>query len=52
MAGLNRWTDIDGSQSRTVPGARERLLEDLRWAGLEWDEGNISDRHAEDGAES
>ncbi|KAF2767655.1 hypothetical protein EJ03DRAFT_144294 [Teratosphaeria nubilosa] len=29
----------DTDQKRLVPGAEERLLEDLRWAGLEWDEG-------------
>ncbi|KAF2014852.1 glutamyl-tRNA synthetase [Aaosphaeria arxii CBS 175.79] len=29
----------DTDQKRTVPGAEARLLEDLRWAGLEWDEG-------------
>ncbi|KAF2502448.1 glutamyl-tRNA synthetase [Lophium mytilinum] len=29
----------DTDQKRTVPGAEKRLLEDLRWAGLEWDEG-------------
>lgn len=26
-------------QSRLVPGAEQRLLEDLKWAGLSWDEG-------------
>ncbi|KAK0615435.1 Glutamate--tRNA ligase [Lasiodiplodia hormozganensis] len=29
----------DTDQKRTVPDAEARLLEDLRWAGLEWDEG-------------
>lgn len=28
-------TDVE----RTVPGAEERIREDLRWLGLEWDEG-------------
>lgn len=29
----------DTDQKRTVPGAEERLKEDLKWAGLQWDEG-------------
>lgn len=29
----------DTDQKRTVPGAEEQLYEDLRWAGLQWDEG-------------
>lgn len=29
----------DTDQKRTVPGAEARLYEDLRWAGLQWDEG-------------
>ncbi|KAK5136966.1 hypothetical protein LTR08_001473 [Meristemomyces frigidus] len=29
----------DTDQKRLVPGAEQRLLEDLRWAGLQWDEG-------------
>lgn len=29
----------DTDQKRTVPDAERRLLEDLRWANLEWDEG-------------
>jgi len=29
----------DTDQKRTVPGAEDRLYRDLRWAGLEWDEG-------------
>jgi glutamyl-tRNA synthetase len=29
--------DID--RPRVVPGAAERILEDLRWLGLDWDEG-------------
>jgi len=29
----------DTDQARTVPDAEKRLLEDLRWAGLSWDEG-------------
>ncbi|KAL8660513.1 MAG: hypothetical protein Q9202_006468 [Teloschistes flavicans] len=27
------------TKSRTVPGAEERLYDDLKWAGLQWDEG-------------
>ncbi|CAD6506072.1 BgTH12-07004 [Blumeria graminis f. sp. triticale] len=33
-----RIEDTD-QKSRTVPGAIEKLCADLRWAGLEWDEG-------------
>ena len=29
----------DWVKKRTVPGAEERLFKDLRWAGLQWDEG-------------
>ncbi|KAK4546274.1 hypothetical protein LTR36_001951 [Oleoguttula mirabilis] len=29
----------DTDQKRLVPGAEERLLDDLQWAGLQWDEG-------------
>ena len=29
----------DTDQKRTVSGAEEQLYKDLRWAGLEWDEG-------------
>ncbi|KAH9903715.1 hypothetical protein F4778DRAFT_95847 [Xylariomycetidae sp. FL2044] len=29
----------DTDQSRLVPGAEQRLYEDLKWAGLDWDEG-------------
>ncbi|TVY21786.1 Mitochondrial glutamate--tRNA ligase [Lachnellula arida] len=29
----------DTDQKRIVPGAEERLYEDLDWAGIEWDEG-------------
>jgi hypothetical protein len=32
----------DELKKRTVPGAEERILKDLRWAGLEWDEGMFS----------
>jgi glutamyl-tRNA synthetase len=32
----------DTDQKRTVPGAEQRILEDLRWAGLHWDEGIFS----------
>jgi len=29
----------DTDAKRTVPGAEQRLYDDLRWAGLQWDEG-------------
>lgn len=29
----------DTDQARNIPGAREKIYRDLRWAGLEWDEG-------------
>lgn len=29
----------DTDRKRTVPGAQDRLCRDLRWAGLQWDEG-------------
>ncbi|KAF2397695.1 hypothetical protein EJ06DRAFT_532688 [Trichodelitschia bisporula] len=29
----------DTDEKRTVPGAEERIIRDLRWAGLQWDEG-------------
>jgi glutamyl-tRNA synthetase len=32
-----RVEDLDGP--RTVPGAEARILDDLRWLGLDWDEG-------------
>ncbi|PYH41623.1 glutamate--tRNA ligase MSE1 [Aspergillus saccharolyticus JOP 1030-1] len=31
----------DTDQKRTIPGAEQRLYDDLRWAGLQWDEGPI-----------
>ncbi|KAI7478258.1 hypothetical protein KC357_g4366 [Hortaea werneckii] len=31
----------DTDQKRLVSGAEQRLLDDLRWAGVEWDEGPI-----------
>jgi glutamyl-tRNA synthetase len=31
----------DTDQKRTIPGAEERLFEDLQWAGLQWDEGPL-----------
>ncbi|KAL4807609.1 hypothetical protein BDV18DRAFT_135657 [Aspergillus unguis] len=31
----------DTDQKRTIPDAEKRLYEDLRWAGLEWDEGPL-----------
>jgi glutamyl-tRNA synthetase len=33
----------DTDQKRTVPGAEERLYQDLQWAGLQWDEGPLRD---------
>ncbi|KAK5109303.1 hypothetical protein LTR62_007177 [Meristemomyces frigidus] len=41
------------TQKRLVPGAEEQLIEDLQWAGLQWDEGpgmtgsNVSYRQSE-----
>jgi glutamyl/glutaminyl-tRNA synthetase len=29
----------DTDQTRNIPGAERKLLDDLRWLGLEWDEG-------------
>lgn len=29
----------DTDQKRTIPGAERRILDDLRWLGLQWDEG-------------
>jgi glutamyl-tRNA synthetase len=34
-----RIEDLDGA--RVVPGARERIEEDLLWLGLDWDEGPV-----------
>ncbi|KAK5204840.1 Glutamate--tRNA ligase mitochondrial [Exophiala xenobiotica] len=31
----------DTDAKRTIPGAEERLYEDLTWAGLQWDEGPL-----------
>ncbi|KAL2862728.1 glutamate--tRNA ligase MSE1 [Aspergillus lucknowensis] len=31
----------DTDQKRTIPGAEQRLYDDLRWAGLQWDEGPV-----------
>lgn len=31
----------DTDAKRTIPGAEEQLYKDLRWAGLQWDEGPI-----------
>ncbi|KEF60924.1 glutamyl-tRNA synthetase [Exophiala aquamarina CBS 119918] len=31
----------DTDAKRTIPGAEDRLYEDLRWAGLQWDEGPL-----------
>ncbi|KAJ5723998.1 hypothetical protein N7488_002033 [Penicillium malachiteum] len=31
----------DTDQKRTIPGAEQRLYDDLRWAGLHWDEGPV-----------
>ncbi|KXG47852.1 Aminoacyl-tRNA synthetase, class I, anticodon-binding domain, subdomain 2 [Penicillium griseofulvum] len=31
----------DTDQKRTIPGAEQRLYDDLQWAGLNWDEGPV-----------
>ena len=31
----------DTDRKRTVPGAEERLFDDLQWAGISWDEGPV-----------
>ncbi|EGE04210.1 glutamyl-tRNA synthetase [Trichophyton equinum CBS 127.97] len=31
----------DTDQKRTIPGAEQRLYDDLRWAGIHWDEGPV-----------
>ncbi|KAL4911948.1 hypothetical protein BDW62DRAFT_195811 [Aspergillus aurantiobrunneus] len=31
----------DTDQKRTIPGAEQRLCDDLQWAGLQWDEGPV-----------
>ena len=31
----------DTDQKRTVPGAEEKLFDDLQWAGVHWDEGPV-----------
>ncbi|KAL4944175.1 hypothetical protein BDV06DRAFT_188014 [Aspergillus oleicola] len=31
----------DTDQARTIPGAEQRLYDDLNWAGLHWDEGPV-----------
>ncbi|KIV91395.1 glutamate-tRNA ligase [Exophiala mesophila] len=31
----------DTDAKRTIPGAEDRLYRDLRWAGLDWDEGPV-----------
>jgi glutamyl-tRNA synthetase len=34
------WPGSDeNGQKRTVPGAEQKLIKDLQWAGLQWDEG-------------
>ena len=40
----------DTDQKRTVPGAEERLYEDLQWAGLQWDEGWLIARYRGNGS--
>jgi len=37
------WTSRWRAKKRTIPGAEQRLCEDLQWAGLQWDEGQ--DKH-------
>jgi glutamyl-tRNA synthetase len=40
-----RIEDLDGP--RTIPGAEERILDDLGWLGLDWDEGpDVGGPHA------
>lgn len=34
---------IDERKKRTVPDAEQRLYDDLKWAGLLWDEGTLRD---------
>jgi len=42
---LVRVEDLDGP--RTIPGAEARILEDLRWLGLDWEEGpDVGGPHA------
>src|SRR5947209_5884772 len=38
----------DTDPARNVPGGEERILDDLRWLGVQWDEGPVrqSDRAA------
>ena len=36
-----RELEADSSKARNIPGAREKIYRDLRWAGLEWDEGEL-----------
>ena len=36
---IMRVEDID--RPRTVPGAEARMLDDLRWLGIDWDEGPV-----------
>lgn len=31
----------DTDRKRTIPGAEQKLYEDLQWAGLQWDEGPV-----------
>src|SRR5438874_8694284 len=38
----------DTDPSRNVPGGEEAIVEDLRWLGVEWDEGPL--RQSERGA--
>jgi glutamyl/glutaminyl-tRNA synthetase len=46
----------DTDPARNVPGGEEDIIRDLRWLGLEWDEGPVrqserAERHREAGAE-
>jgi len=46
----------DTDPARNVPGGEEEIIRDLRWLGLEWDEGPVrqserADRHREAGAD-
>src|SRR5580765_4589569 len=46
----------DTDPARNVPGGEEKIIRDLRWLGLEWDEGPVrqserTERHREEGAQ-
>src|SRR4029453_11362496 len=46
----------DTDPARNVPGGEDEIIRDLRWLGLEWDEGPVrqsdrAERHREAGAQ-